>query len=163
MRYRPIIAAALILLAAPVSTMASSPQQPVPTRPVKPLNNDMLLEAYKQSISDASHGRYIDASYGLLRKLGVERVEETADPDVVDQWAQVMSTMTGVPTFTPPRAPISTSRMSSSQRFDHPVVRLLFGKSSGAPARHASSFSMRTTLIHAGGHLAWRLLARFAR
>lgn len=105
MRYRPIIALALSVLALPASTMASGPQQPAPTPPVKRFDNDRLLDAYKQSISDASHGRYIDASYGLLRKLGIERVEETADPDVVDQWAQVMSTMTGVPTFNPAKGP----------------------------------------------------------
>ena len=99
MRYRPIIAIALSVLASPTSTMASGPQQPAPTPPVKRSDNDRLLDAYKQSISDASHGRYVDASYGLLRKLGIERVDETADPDVVDQWAQVMSTMTGLPTF----------------------------------------------------------------
>jgi hypothetical protein len=105
MRCHPIIAAVLSVLVAPASTMASGPQQPVPTPPVKPLDNDRLLEAYKRSISDASHGRYIDASYGLLRSLGVKRVEETADPDVVDQWAQVMSTMTGGPTFNAAKGP----------------------------------------------------------
>lgn len=99
MGYRPIVAIALSVLASPASTMESGPQQPAPTPPVKRFDNDRLLDAYKQSISDASHGRYIDASYGLLRKLGIERVDETADPDVVDQWAQVMSTMTGLPTF----------------------------------------------------------------
>lgn len=105
MRYHSIIAIALSVLASPASTMASGPQQPAPASPVKRFDNDRLLDAYKQSISDASHGRYIDASYGLLRKLGIERVEETADPDVVDQWAQVMSTMTGVPTFNPAKGP----------------------------------------------------------
>ncbi len=99
MRYSSIITAAFGILAAPASTMASGPQQAPPARPVRQFDNDKLIEAYKQSISDASHGRYIDASYGFLRKLGVERADETADPDIVDQWAQVMSTMTGVPTF----------------------------------------------------------------
>ncbi len=105
MRYRSIIAAAFGILAAPASTRASDPQQAAPARPVRQFDNDKLIEAYKQSISDASHGRYIDASYGLLRKLGVERADETADPDIVDQWAQVMSTMTGVPTFNTAKGP----------------------------------------------------------
>ncbi len=105
MRRRPIIAVALSVLASPASTMASGPPQSVPTPPIKQFDNNRLLDAYKQSISDASHGRYIDASYGLLRKLGIGRVEETADPDVVDQWAQVMSTMTGVPTFNTAKGP----------------------------------------------------------
>lgn len=99
MRYSFIIAAALGILAAPASTIASEPQQAAPAQPVRQFDNDKLIEAYKQSISDASHGRYIDASYGFLRKLGGERADETGDPDIVDQWAQVMSTMTGVPTF----------------------------------------------------------------
>ncbi|WP_230482676.1 hypothetical protein [Sphingomonas sp. Leaf21] len=105
MRYLPVIAAALSVLALPTSTMASDPQQTVPIPPAKQFDNDRLIEAYKQSISDASHGRYIDASYGLLQKLGVERADETADPDIVDQWAQVMSTMTGVPTFNTAKSP----------------------------------------------------------
>lgn len=99
MRYRPIVTAVLSVLALPASTMASDPQQTAPIRQAKQFDNDRLIEAYKQSISDASHGLYIDASYGLLRKLGVERADETTDPDIVDQWAQVMSTMTGLPTF----------------------------------------------------------------
>lgn len=99
MRYSSIIAAALGILFVPTSTMASGPQQAALAQPVRQFDNDKLIEAYKQSISDASHGRYIDASYGFLRKLGVDRADETADPDIVDQWAQVMSTMTGVPTF----------------------------------------------------------------
>lgn len=105
MRYRHIVTAVLSVLALPASTMASDPQQTVPIRPAKQFDNDRSIEAYKQSISDASHGRYIDASYGLLQKLGVERADETADPDIVDQWAQVMSTMTGVPTFNTAKGP----------------------------------------------------------
>ncbi|UAK25485.1 hypothetical protein [Sphingomonas nostoxanthinifaciens] len=131
MRYRPIIAVALSVLASPASTMASGPQQPAPTPPVKRFDSDSLLNAYKQSINDASHGRYVDASYGLLRKLGIERVEETADPDVVDQWAQVMSTMTGVPTFNTAKGPdfhvpedqISELRLSSGVPAIQEIVR----------------------------------------
>ncbi len=105
MRYRYIVTAVLSVLALPASTMASDPQQSAPVRPAKQFDNDRLIQAYKQSISDASHGRYIDASYGLLRELGIDRADETADPDIVDQWAQVMSTMTGVPTLNTAKGP----------------------------------------------------------
>lgn len=99
------LAAALSIAIAATSAPESAAQAPIPAPGVPPLDNDTLLQAYKQSISDASHGRYIDASYGLLARLRVERPGQINDPDVVDQWAQVMSTMTGMPTFNPAKGP----------------------------------------------------------
>nr|WP_067053005.1 hypothetical protein [Mucilaginibacter sp. L294] len=87
------------ILIAPQFAMTASAQSTGVALPVKKISNDTLLAVYKQSISDVSHGRYLDASFGLLKRLGVESSEQIDDPDVVDQWAQVMSTMTGVPTF----------------------------------------------------------------
>ncbi len=80
------------------STVIISAQSTVaPT--IKKIDNDTLLEAYKKSINDVSHGLYLDASFGLLKRLDVENIDQIDDPDVVDQWAQVMSTMTGMPAF----------------------------------------------------------------
>ena len=59
----------------------------------------------EQSVQDASHGRYLEASFGLLANLGVASASEIKDPDVFDQWAQVMSTMTGVASFNPAKGP----------------------------------------------------------
>lgn len=79
--------------------MRASAQSAGLSLPIKKIDNDTLLKAYKQSINDVSHGRYLDASYGLLNRLDVKSPDQIDDPDVVDQWAQVMSTMTGMPTF----------------------------------------------------------------
>lgn len=87
------------VIACLITPMTASAQSNRVARPVKKISNDTLLAAYKQSISDVSHGRYLDASFGLLKRLGVESSAEIDDPDVVDQWAQVMSTMTGIPTI----------------------------------------------------------------
>jgi len=107
MRFKLAMTAALAVITAPVMTVTAMAQSSLtaPTsaaaQAIKQLDNDTLLEAYKQSISDASHGKYLAASFGMLKRLGVQRVEQINDPDVVDQWAQVMSCMTGVPTFNP--------------------------------------------------------------
>lgn len=93
------IVSVLTFLIAPSSGMTAFAQSTGAALPIKKISNDTLLEAYKQSISDVSHGRYLEATFGMLKRLGVESVEQIDDPDVVDQWAQVMSTMTGVPTF----------------------------------------------------------------
>lgn len=90
------VLASLIVL---TSTMTTSAQTNTTVLPIKKINNDTLIEVYKQSISDVSHGKYMDASFGLLKRLGLESITQLDDPDVVDQWAQVMSTMTGVATF----------------------------------------------------------------
>ena len=66
---------------------------------VKNIDNAILLEAYKKSIDDVSHGQYLDASFGLLKSLEVEGINQINDADVVDQWAQVMSTITNYPTY----------------------------------------------------------------
>ncbi|RAJ88259.1 hypothetical protein CLV59_1011028 [Chitinophaga dinghuensis] len=87
------------ILIAPTSSMRASAQSTSIALPIKKIDNDTLLEAYKQSISDVSHGLYLNASFGMLKRLGIESADQLDDPDVVDQWAQVMSTMTGIPTF----------------------------------------------------------------
>lgn len=89
----------LTIFIASSSVMTVFAQSAGATFTVKKIDNDTLLEAYKQSISDVSHGKYLDASFGLLKRLGVESPDQLDDPDVVDQWAQVMSTMTGAPIF----------------------------------------------------------------
>lgn len=66
-----------------------------------PAEGDPVLAAYKQAIEDARHGRYLEGSYGLLQHLGVASAAEIKDPDVFDQWSQVMSCMTGLPSFNP--------------------------------------------------------------
>jgi hypothetical protein len=63
-----------------------------------------LHAAYRQSITDARHGRYIEASFGLLARLEVHGAEEIKDSDVFDQWSQVMSCMTALPTFNPAKS-----------------------------------------------------------
>jgi hypothetical protein len=65
---------------------------------------DPILAAYLQSVQDAAHGSYVEASFGLLSRLRVASAAEIDDPDVFDQWAQVMSTMTGRPTFNPAKS-----------------------------------------------------------
>jgi hypothetical protein len=57
--------------------------------------------AYSQSIDDARHGRYLEGSYGLLAHLGLSSAAEIKDPDIFDQWSQVMSCMTATPAFNP--------------------------------------------------------------
>ncbi|MFD2935451.1 hypothetical protein [Spirosoma flavum] len=94
-----LIFSVIVYLITPPSVMTASAQSPGVALPVKKISNDTLLTAYKQSISDVSHGRYLGASFGLLKRLGVESAAQIDDPDVVDQWAQVMSTMTSIPTF----------------------------------------------------------------
>lgn len=66
--------------------------------------NQRLVAAYLQSVDDARHGRYIDASFGLLSTLRVADAADIKDADVFDQWAQVMSCMTAEPTFNPAKS-----------------------------------------------------------
>jgi hypothetical protein len=60
--------------------------------------------ANRQSVQDVRSGRYLEASFGLLANLGVRAATDIKDPDVFDQWAQVMSCMTGAPTFNPAKS-----------------------------------------------------------
>jgi len=73
--------------------------------PVKKIDNDSLIAAYTQSIHDVSYGQYLKASFGLLKRLSVEHIDQIDDPDVVDQWAQVMSTITNTPTYNKAKSP----------------------------------------------------------
>jgi hypothetical protein len=99
MKMRRLSVAALSIALATASPATSRAQAPAQSPSAAQPDNDALLQAYKQSISDASHGHYLDASYGLLKTLGAATPEAIHDPDVFDQWSQVMSTMTGMPTF----------------------------------------------------------------
>ncbi|MGO4703785.1 hypothetical protein [Dyella sp. 2RAB6] len=101
MRYR--VAGALLFSASLMMVIGTKvlAQSPSTTEQAQQANNERLLAAYKQSIEDARHGRYIDASFGLLKRLGLSNQNEISDPDVFDQWAQVMSCMAGAPTFNP--------------------------------------------------------------
>lgn len=60
-------------------------------------NSECVNAAMTKSIDAARHGRYMEASFGLLAELGVGAAEEIHDPDVFDQWSQVWSAMTGEP------------------------------------------------------------------
>jgi|GEM_PF-931867 len=88
-----------LLMILTTSAFTLIPAQSTAVLPIKKIDNDTLLVAYKKSIDDVSHGLYLDASFGMLKRLHVESVDQLDDPDVVDQWAQVMSAMTGIPTF----------------------------------------------------------------
>jgi len=99
---KPLLSAAALSMAfAAIFPTTIQAQAPAQSQAVAQPDNDALLQAYKQSISDASHGQYLDATYGLLKKLGMTTPGQIRDPDVFDQWSQVMSTMTGMPTFNP--------------------------------------------------------------
>ena len=60
-------------------------------------SNDCMEAAMNKSIDAARHGRYMEASFGLLADLGVDRAAQVPDPDVFDQWNQVWSTMNAEP------------------------------------------------------------------
>ena len=94
-----------LLMILTTSAFTLIPAQSTTVLPIKKINNDTLLVAYKKSIDDVSHGLYLDASFGMLKRLNVESVDQLDDPDVVDQWAQVMSAMTGIPTFNKAKSP----------------------------------------------------------
>lgn len=60
-------------------------------------SNDCMEAAMEKSIEAARHGRYMEASFGLLANLGVDKAAQVPDPDVFDQWSQIWSTMNAVP------------------------------------------------------------------
>jgi hypothetical protein len=70
-------------------------------------SNDCMEAAMKKSIDAARHGRYIEASFGLLADLGVDKAEQVPDPDVFDQWSQVWSAMTAEPSPNAQKEPYS--------------------------------------------------------
>ncbi|WP_353146272.1 hypothetical protein [Chryseobacterium sp.] len=94
-----------LLMILTTSAFTIIPAQSTAALPIKKIDNDTLLVAYKKSIDDVSHGLYLEASFGMLKRLNVESVDQLDDPDVVDQWAQVMSAMTGIPTFNKAKSP----------------------------------------------------------
>lgn len=97
MQFRAIAGSLLLLGTAAAGTAqilrAATPAVPNDAKRVQAAND--------QAVQDAVHGRYLDAAFGLLAHLGVAAATEIKDADVFDQWAQVMSCMTGVPTFNP--------------------------------------------------------------
>ena len=98
-----------ILLAVTSAGISASSVSPAAAAPAQPANaaaadDARVLAVFKQSIEDARHGRYIAASFGLLANLGIGDAAQIKDPDLFDQWAQVMSAMTGRPTFNPSKS-----------------------------------------------------------
>lgn len=91
------ILCSLLLATIAAESMAQTP----PAAPPAQDEASRIQAANAQSVQDARDGRYIDASFGLLSHLGVASAADIKDPDVFDQWAQVMSSMTGSPTFNP--------------------------------------------------------------
>ena len=81
------------------STAQAPAMLPGSVRPSVEADAERIQTANEQSVQDARHGRYLEASFGLLSRLGVRSSNDIRDPDVFDQWAQVMSCMTGIPTF----------------------------------------------------------------
>jgi hypothetical protein len=59
--------------------------------------SECMDAAMSASIDAARHGHYMAASFGLLGALGVDSADRIPDPDVFDQWNQVWSAMTNVP------------------------------------------------------------------
>jgi hypothetical protein len=53
--------------------------------------------SFQRSVDAAKQGQYIQASFGLLRDLGVDSPDKIRDEDTFDQWSQVWSAMTGAP------------------------------------------------------------------
>jgi hypothetical protein len=104
---RSISGTTALFLAASLEAMAAesaaASAQGAPS--VRPAGEVRSLEAAnRQSVEDARHGRYLDASFGLLSALGLAEANAIKDADVFDQWAQVMSCMTGEPTFNPAKS-----------------------------------------------------------
>jgi len=66
-----------------------------PTRCID--SGECMESAMKASIDAARHGRYMQASFGLLADLGVEKPDQVPDPDVFDQYSQIWSAMSGEP------------------------------------------------------------------
>ncbi|HEY2676892.1 MAG TPA: hypothetical protein VGI65_07955 [Steroidobacteraceae bacterium] len=78
---------------------------PAEAQSAQQLDEAAVNAAFRQSIDNARNGRYIEASFGLLEQLKVRSAEEIKDPDVFDQWSQIMSCMTAMPTFNPAKQP----------------------------------------------------------
>jgi hypothetical protein len=107
MRFQSIVGGLLWLMAATAASTAAMPSATaLPVVPDAPAPDAAMRvqAANDQSVQDAMHGRYLDASFGLLAHLGVASAGDIQDADVFDQWAQVMSCMTGMPTFNPAKA-----------------------------------------------------------
>lgn len=80
---------------------ASAAQAPASPHAVDKSSQKALDAADQQSIADARAGRYMAASFGLLDRLHLTHSSQIADADVFDQWAQVTSCMTNLPSFNP--------------------------------------------------------------
>lgn len=104
MRLLAILGSLLAASTATTSAAQGLPAAPAPVISAAQMEEKRLQDANDQSVQDAVHGRYLDASFGLLAHLGIPSAADIKDPDVFDQWAQVMSCMTGTPTFNPAKA-----------------------------------------------------------
>lgn len=100
MRIRTLQASVSLTLALLVFAVSAAQ---VPTSPhvVDQPGQKALEAADRQSIADARAGRYMAASFGLLDRLHLSQPSQIPDADVFDQWAQVMSCMTNLPSFNP--------------------------------------------------------------
>lgn len=95
---------AAIMCSLLLATTAAESMAQTPTAPAVPPGHDdadRFQAANAQSVQDARDGRYVEASFGFLSHLGVASAADIKDPDLFDQWAQVMSSMTGTATFNP--------------------------------------------------------------
>lgn len=104
MRFLAILGSLLVAATTAVSAAQGLPAASTPVDSAAQTEEKRLQDANNQSVQDAVHGRYLDASFGLLSRLGVASATDIKDPDVFDQWAQVMSCMTGVPILNPAKA-----------------------------------------------------------
>ncbi|NIJ74560.1 MULTISPECIES: energy-coupling factor ABC transporter ATP-binding protein [unclassified Xanthomonas] len=100
MRFQSIVGS-LLLMTASAASMAAMPSAAASPAADEADEAKRVQAANDQSVQDAMHGRYLDASFGLLAHLGVASATDIKDADVFDQWTQVMSCMTGMPTFNP--------------------------------------------------------------
>lgn len=64
-------------------------------------SQEALDSADRESIADARTGRYMAASFGLLDRLHFTQSSQIPDAGLFDQWAQVMSCMTNLPSINP--------------------------------------------------------------
>lgn len=96
MRLSSVVASLIVTAASSMAASSPAAPQMASSDPAGPAHIQALFD---ESVQNARHGRYIAASFGLLRQLGVSSATDIKDPDLFDQWAQVMSCMTNSPRF----------------------------------------------------------------
>lgn len=95
MRLSSLVVTLILVCASIPATCFAKPAAP------QQVDVDRLNALFDKSVQDARHGLYLKASFGLLDQLGVTTAKDIKDPDLFDQWAQVMSCMTNAPTSNP--------------------------------------------------------------